>query len=440
MRLGQVGTACLWLAAQAGAAATNFSSRVDEILSRPTFADATVGVRVYDLETGDIVYTRNEDSPLIPASNQKLLTSAVALSKLGLDFIFDTAAFATCAVNRNGVLNGDLWLVGSGDPSLTSERLADLARDLVARTGLKRITGNVYGDGSVFDNKFLGEGWSEDDESFYYSAQVAGLNTDLNVVSVTVSPGPAEGSAATVKVNGVPADEELYVDIQSTIDTIAAGGQNSGVFERLHGTNTIILGGSISADSGPITFQITIDNPNAFTAYRFALALNRAGVQVPRSPTKPGKAPRKAVRLGTSKSEPLSSLLKLFMKPSDNMYGEALLKTVGRAEYPNQPGSSASGVQVVKAFLEQEDIDSAGVSTVDGSGLSSLNTVTARFITDLLVHNRKTFTGEEWNTYFDALPIGGVDGTLKDRFVGSPVAGHVRAKTVRQRREKLKMT
>ncbi|PKS13163.1 hypothetical protein jhhlp_000506 [Lomentospora prolificans] len=427
MRLSDlIAAASIWLATHV--TADNFTSQVDEILSRPTFADATVGVKVTELGSGEVIYTTQEQAPLIPASNQKLLMSTVALAKLGLDFTYETTVFGSRPIDKKGVLNGDLWIVGSGDPSLNSDRLASVAESLVAK-GLKKITGKVYADGTIFDDKFLGEGWDPDDEPFYYSAQVAGLNCDLNVVKVNVAPGASVGDPAVVRISGVPEAEERYVDIQSTVKTIASGGQESVVFDRTLGTNTIILGGSIPQGAGSVTLTVTIDNPNAFTAYRLAVALSNAGVKVSRTPTKPGKLPRKSTHLASSTSEPVSSLLKLFLKPSDNMYGEALLKKVGREADPSRPGTAASGANVVKTYLAEENIDATGVKTIDGSGLSDLNTVTARFINDLLIHNKNTFSEAEWSAWFDALPIAGVDGTLASRLVGTPAAGHIHAKT-----------
>ncbi|SPN98457.1 uncharacterized protein DNG_01501 [Cephalotrichum gorgonifer] len=428
MRLNPAAAACLSLAAQASAK-TNFTREVEKILSRPTFADATVGIEVRDLRSGKQVYTLDETVPLIPASNQKLLVSTVALSSLGANFIFDTTIFGTSDVGDDGVLDGDVWIVGSGDPSLTSDRLTDLAEELVAQTGLKKITGKVYGDGTVFDDKFVGEGWPADDEVFPDFAQVAGLNCDLNYVGLTISPASEVGGPATVKVNGLGSDEEPYVEIDSTVKTVAEDGAPSSSLNRLAGTNTVVLSGSIPLGHDPVVVSVTIHDPIAFAAYRFAHALGGAGVEVSGAPTKSGALPDGAAKLADSRSTPLSNVLKLFLKPSQNMYGEALLKTVGRAAEPDAPGSSAAGAKAALAFLEAEGVDATGVEVVDGSGLTRLNTLTARFLTDLLIRNRKEFSKKDWQIFFDALPIGGVDGTLAGRFGGTPVEGKVRGKT-----------
>lgn len=428
MQLYRAAALGLSLAAKA-AANTDFSSQVEEILSRPALSDASIGIEVRELESGKQIYKHDEDLALTPASNQKLLTSTVALSNLGSDFTFDTTVFGTSEIGEDGVLDGDVYIVGSGDPSLTSGRLSDLAEDLVAQTGLKKVTGEVYGDGTIFDEEFTGEDWSEGDMSFYYSAQVSGLNCDLNIVNITVAPGDAAGDSPVIDVDGISAEEEQYVEIESTVKTVAEDGKDNAGFERRLGTNTIVLSGSIPLDSDPVTFKVTIHDPTAFTAHRFALALEKAGVEVSTAPTESGEVPESATELASSTSGRLSSLLGLFLKPSDNMYGEALLKTIGRTATPDEPGSASTGARAVAAFLEGEDVDTTGVETVDGSGLSPLNKLTAQFISDLLTRNKKEFSEEDWQVYFDALPIGGVDGTIADRFVDSPVTGKVRAKT-----------
>ncbi|KAL2751810.1 hypothetical protein ACRALDRAFT_1073131 [Sodiomyces alcalophilus JCM 7366] len=411
-------------------AGQSLDREIEEILSRPTFADATVGIKVRDLDTDEIIYTLNEDVPLTPASNQKLVTATVALANLGPDFVYNTTVVATSAIDADGTLDGDLWLVGSGDPSLSSARLADMAKEVVEQMGLRKITGRVYGDGTVFDRELLGEGVSPDDQAFYYAAQVAGLNCDLNVVNITVGPGNAVGDPAQVTVNGLEPEDEAYVEVDSSVNTVEASTGQGVSFDRLSGTNTIVVVGSLSLGINPPAYlTVTIHDPTAYAAYRFALALQGQGVEVSSTPTEPKKAPAHATQLGSSTSEPLSDLLKHFLKNTDNMYGEALLKTLGVAANPDTPGSSVRGVGAVRAFLRGEAIDTTGVETADGSGLSHSNDLTARFLDHLLVYNRRSISEVDWSVFFDALPVGGVDGTLSERFVDSPLEGKVRAKT-----------
>ena len=408
----------------AGFAVASFEDDVKSIIARPSFENATIGVEVRDLSSDHIVFQNNPYRSLTPASNQKLVTSAVALQRLGGGFRFNSTVHASNKP-ENGVIKGDIWLKGSGDPSLTSDRLGDLAAE-IADGGVKKIEGEVYGDGSVFDKQFLGSGWAWDDEPYYYSAQVDGLNCDLNVVNVTVTPGKEEGDAASVKINGQDAMGDEYVKVESSVVT---GGEEDVSLGRLRGQNVITVTGSIPRNAQPLADQVTIENPSAYTAYRFALALKNAGIEVSTKATTSESVPDDAHKLATSTSRPLTELLKLFMKPSDNMYGEALLKTVGYVENPGEAGSSSLGVGVSQSFYEDAGIESSGILTVDGSGLSRMDSVTTTFLCDLLTSAYKSFSKEDKSTYLDALPIGGVDGTLASRFVGTPLEGNIRAKT-----------
>ncbi|KAL6857502.1 hypothetical protein ACO1O0_004938 [Amphichorda felina] len=418
------GIVAVLLAAAQGVTAS-FETEVQKILQRPAFENATIGIEVRRLKTGETVFSSDAYRSLVPASNQKLLTSALALRTLGADFRYNTTVLATAKPDNDGTLDGDIWLRGSGDPSLTSARLADLAQE-IADSGVKKITGKVYGDGTRFDGKRLGTGWAWDDEPYYYSAQVHGLNCDGNLVNVTVSPGKAAGHVAKVQINDRDASKEDYVTVQS----VAMTGSDEGIsLDRERGTNTILISGSIPAGSDPVTNTITIEQPSAYAASRFALALKAAGVKVRTEPTRPRKTPDGVTKLAVSTSQPLADLLKFFMKPSDNMYGEALIKTVGYTQNPDQAGSVDSAVAAAQAFFDDAGIDYSGVYTVDGSGLSAMNTVTATFLCSLLTYIHDSFSKSDKAIYMTALPIGGVDGTLASRFVGTPLEGNIKAKT-----------
>lgn len=408
-----------------GLVAAAFEDEVNDIFARPSFQNATIGVEVRDLSNGEIVFQHLPYRSLVPASNQKLATSAVTLKTLGGGFRYNTTVLATANADENGNIAGDIWLRGSGDPSLTSARLGDLAKE-IADNGVKKVEGKVYGDGSAFDDQLLGSGWAWDDEPYYYSAQVDGLNCDLNIVNVTVTPGQAEGDAANILINGRDVEKDEYVKVESSVTT---GGAEEISLGRLRGSNTITVSGSIPVDGEEVTDQVTIENPSSYTAYRFALALRNAGIEVSTEPASAKTVPKDAKELARSTSQPLSELLSLFMKPSDNTYGEALLKTVGYKENPDEAGSASLGVAVSQAFYEEAEISYSGVETVDGSGLSRMDTVTTTFLCDLLVHVYSSFSETDKSIYLDALPVGGVDGTLENRFQGTPLEGNIRAKT-----------
>lgn len=418
------GIAAVLLAAAQGVSAS-FQTDVQDILQRPAFQNATVGVEVRSLKTGETIFSSDAHRSLTPASNQKLVTSSLALVTLGAGFRYNTTVLATAQPGDDGTLDGDVWLRGSGDPSLSSARLGDLAKR-IADSGVTKITGNVIGDGSRFDNQLLGTGWAWDYEPFYYSAQVDGLNCDGNVVNVTVSPGGADGDAVKVQINDRDASKESYVKVESAAET---GGSGEPSIGRMRGINTITVSGGIPVGGDPVTDQVTIEKPTSYATSRFALALQDAGVEVFADPTKSGSTPDNATELAVSTSQPLSELLKLFLKPSDNLYGEALIKTVGYTKNPDEPGSVDSGRAAARAFFTAAGIDYSGVASVDGSGLSAADSLTATFLCDLLVYIDGSFSEPDKDIFFDALPLGGVDGTLAGRFQGTPLEGNLKGKT-----------
>lgn len=402
--------------------------RIDTLLARKAFRNATVCIQVRDFLSGKTIYSRNSETSIPPASNQKLVTAAAALSRLGHDFKYQTTAKATSRPDSEGIIHGDLWLKGSGDPSLTSTGLATLARDLVGR-GVREITGDIVGDGSIFDDNVLGEGWAWDNEPFAYSAQVSGLNCDGNVVRLSVSPGLSEGDNATVRTTGSGLEEEDYTSVVCTAKTVKRQGKHSLCFGRRRGFNHITVQGNIPLDSDPIIESITIEDPVLFTASRFANCLKAAGIKCSGSLRKATQPCPDAITLGMTFSDRLAKILMKFLKESDNMYGEAILKSIGHYSDLRTPGSAKSGLAFAKNFLEHLGVSTDGLVMVDGSGLSRLNALTARSICDLLTSANLKLPQDAWNVYLNALPVGGVDGTLAKRFQDEPLKGRVRAKT-----------
>ena len=412
-------------------AAQSPAAKVAAVLARPSFKNASVGVLVRSLKTGKTVFAQNPDLALIPASNQKIVTSLTALKTLGATFTYRTVLLTDAVPDTSGTLTGNLYLRGSGDPSLSSARLDELAQS-VAKRGIKRVVGRIVGDGSAFDDAALGAGWQWDDEPFYYSAQVSGLNCDENVVAVSVAPGAKEGDAPLVTVNGKPSGEETYLVVERNVRTVAAGAKGAAnvLFNRVRGQNRVLVSGTIPVGAKPESEDITIEDPARFTASRFVLALVTAGVAVD-TPlwVEPGTTPAGATELAAVESKPLNELLKDFLKPSDNLYGEALLKTVGAKQNSGKPGSTAGGAVAVIALLKNAGIGTGGLHIADGSGLSLQNTVTPRLLCDVLTWAETKLPPADRAVFWNALPVSGTDGTIRNRFKNTPLVGQVRAKT-----------
>lgn len=413
----------------AAAGAGGVAGRIDALLADPALRHATVGVLVRSLRDGRVLYERNSDLALVPASNQKILTAAAALSRLGPDYRYRTCLYRTGAIDAKGTLQGDLVLRGMGDPSLTSAHLAELA-GAVRAAGVREIAGGILADDTRFDALRLGVNWSWDDEPFWYQPQISALNCDGNVVAVTVAPGPRPGDPAAVTLRPATA----YVRVLGGVTTAPAGAGRDALparvtFGRARARNDFLLGGAIPVGARPVTEEITIEEPALFAATRLAETLRAGGVKVAGGAPLPGKVPPGAVPLAQTLSEPLAVLLRHFLKASDNLYGEVLLKTLGAEVAGEGTGAFGAGGRVAEAALRRAGVDTGALAIADGSGLSRSNAVTPRGLVTLLTWLHVQAPPPVAAAFREALPIGGVDGTLRNRFRGTPAAGAVRAKT-----------
>lgn len=399
------------------AAETPLRERLDTVLAR-LGPHATSAVRVVSLPGGQVLYERNADLSLNPASNMKLVTSATALAKLGPDYRFTTRVLAT-APPADGVIEGALVLQGGGDPVLETPDLEKLA-DALKTAGVRKVTGGLTADDFRYDAERLGIGWNSDDEPFYYSAQISALTLNRNVLNVDVFPGKTEGEPAVVKVRPLPE----YVRVVAQPTTGKAGSQSRVNFSRDRARNDLRITGTIAVDGAPLKDrELTMEEPELFTAGVFRKLLAERGIEVT-GETSRGKAPAGAAPLAQVQSRPLSEIVALLNKPSDNLVAEMLLKELGYVG--KQSGTATAGSDVVEGWLKEIGIRTAGVTVNDGSGLSRMDLVTARVLSDLLIYADK----QPWREVFiQSLPVAGIDGTLRNRMKETAAASNVKAKT-----------
>ncbi len=397
---------------------------LDAILASPGLEGAGVGLVVKTTD-GATVYSRSADKRAQPASNAKLVTSAAAFDVLGPDYRFDTTVHA--AGPRVGtVLRGDLYLKGTGDPTLLAADFDTLAGK-VAATGVRTVSGRLLADDTWFDDVRLGVSWAWDDEPYYYSAQVSALtaspDTDYDAGSVIVRVAP--GAGAAVVTTDPPTD---YVKIANTAVTGPAGSPNTISVDRVHGSNTFTVTGSIPAGGAPTSEWMAVWEPTDYAASLFRAALTRHGVRVVGA-TARAATPVSAPIMASRKSMPLRELAVPFMKLSNNLHAEILLKAMGRKV--SGAGTWPAGVAAISARLSSYGIDPARVSLRDGSGLSRMDQISPDQISALLgaVQSRPWF-----DAWFASLPVAGkadkfVGGTLRNRMRGTVAEGVVHAKT-----------
>lgn len=406
------------------------------MIAAPGWRGHEYGVLVVSLDRGDTLYSHNADLPLVPASNAKLFSTAAALEFLGREFRFSTLLLSDGPV-AGGVLEGDLILYGMGDPAISrrlldnpSQVLRQMADSLLA-AGVRVVRGDLIGDGSYFDDEWIGPGWQPHDLDHWYGAPVGALSFAENVISLSFRPSSA-GRPATVRTT--PAT--LGLALENRVVTRTSGASRVSI-ERRDGR--LVATGQVRAGSGGITRAVPVVDPANLAAAVLNAVLRERGIEVHGevrsiyAPTlsRVGNAPgaERAASpprvLATHLSPPLDSLARVTNRVSHNLFAEALLKSVGRIA--RGEGSYRAGSAAVRAFLtEALGQEPVGMDQIDGSGLSRNNLLTARTTIGLLAYMAGSATSE---SYFASLPPAGEPDGLRLRMRGTPAAGNLRAKT-----------
>ncbi|MDT0530437.1 D-alanyl-D-alanine carboxypeptidase/D-alanyl-D-alanine-endopeptidase [Micromonospora sp. DSM 115977] len=409
-------------------AATRLNATIDAILADSRLAGAQASVVVKDAATGETVYHRNGDRRLVPASNTKLLTSAAALELLGPGHHFSTEV-RTSGARRAGLVSGNLYLRGGGDPTMLAADYDALAAR-VAAAGVRVVTGNLVADDTRYDSTRLGPDWTWDDEPYYYAAQVSALtvapDTDYDAGTVIVHAAPGATAGARPVVTTTPATR--YLKIDNRAETVA-GGETSVSFERAHGSNTIVVTGQIALGAAPAGDWVSVWEPTGYAADVFRSALRRHGVRVLGRTVLGQATPEGAAEVARHRSMPLAQLMVPFLKLSNNGHAEVLTKEIGRVL--SGSGTWSAGLTAISEYVADAGMDTGTLRQRDGSGLSRRNLIPADEFVDLLTAVRD----EPWfDTWYAALPVAGeadrfVGGTLRSRMRGTAAAGNVHAKT-----------
>jgi D-alanyl-D-alanine carboxypeptidase/D-alanyl-D-alanine-endopeptidase (penicillin-binding protein 4) len=404
---------------------------IDRILAAPTLSRGFWGVLVKSLARDETWYSLNAGKLMMPASAMKVITLAATAETLGWDYRYETRLLVTGPIS-DGVLHGDLLVVGSGDPSIddwdgAATRLFAAWADQLEAAGIRTIEGRIVGDDNAFDDDGLGFGWSWDDLVAGFAAGVSALQFNQNVVRVTVTPGATVGAAATVTAS--PDTGGLNVN-----DRITTGAANSAATierRRPPGTSRLELRGSVPLRSRPVAQNVPVDNPTLYFVTALRRALVEAGIDVLGPavdiddldvvPSPTGASP-----VVTYRSPPFSVLATTLMKFSQNQYAETFLKTLGANGGPGSYGTAEAGRAAVRAVLQSWNIGTAGLIQVDGSGLSRYNYVTPDTLVTILTHVDRDERLRE--RYEATLPIAGRDSTLASRMKGTAAEGNARIK------------
>jgi D-alanyl-D-alanine carboxypeptidase/D-alanyl-D-alanine-endopeptidase (penicillin-binding protein 4) len=410
-------------------------------LAAPHFAGAMWGVKVVSLDSGQTLFTHNAEKLLSPASNAKLYTVALALDQLGGDYRIKTSLYAGAKPNHRGTLKGDLIVYGRGAPDFNA-RLhgGDILRafaPLVAvltNAGIKRISGDLVGDESFFRGPPFGSGWTWDDAQFYYGAEISALTANDNYLELAISPGEHLGAPCRIALTPMTG----YVALSNRTETIAAGSRTNITLYRPQGGNVTYVLGRMPLDCKGTKEEVTIHNPAGLFMTYFREALARRGIRVSggirtvnwlQRQTQPVDYDR-LVELGTVESLNLRAIAGEVQKPSQNLYTDLLLAHVGAIGFgtggARAETSEDAGVRALREFVGRAGIRKEDFHFEEGSGLSRNNLTTPNATIALLQFMDRH---AESPAYRNALPLAGVDGTLRNRFKGTGAERNVRAKT-----------
>lgn len=399
--------------------------QIDMVLQDSVLQQTRTGIKIVSLNTGRTWYEKNSRELFHPASNMKLLTTATALNRLGPDFRFRTLLLADSASLKDSTISGNIYLKGFADPSLTTQDLHRMVKELRFR-GIRRITGNLVCDESYLDDLYLGQGWMWDDASSEDFAPISALTVNDNCVEVTVKPAVRPGDRLTVHLE----PETNYMKIVNhgvTVDSTDTVLTKAFKVERKwkHPENTIVIEGGLIAGGPERTFKREVVDPARYAGTLFGELLVQEHISLQGSVLK-GVAPDTVILLAEHLSPPLSQIVFRINKISHNLSAELLLKTLG-AEMGGVPGSAKKGISEIYQFLQEIGIDSTSYKLADGSGVSRYDLVTPDLLVTLLQAMYREFQVQP--EYQSSLPIAGLDGTLKRRMTNTPAERTLRAKT-----------
>ena len=438
------------------ASLAELQSQLSALMNEPRFAAATWGVKIVSLDSKKTLFEHDAGKLFSPASNCKLYTMALALDQLGGDYRIKTSLYSTAKPDKRGTLKGDLIVYGRGDPTINA-RLngGDIYRALqplvtaLTNAGVRRISGDLVGDQSFIAGSPYGSGWAWDDVNYYYGAEISALTINDNTLRISVQPGGKVGEPCQLSITPLTS----HVVLSNRTQTIAGGGKRDLNFFRPGEQNVIYVTGRMPLDATNYPDEVTMHDPAKFFMTLFKEALQRNGIKVDGKVRTMNWLDRqeqpadlsKWTELGAVESLPLRDINREVQKPSQNLYTDLVLAHVGaladqrisdrakasdatnRAETViGKISSEDLGVGELEKFLQKIGVKRGDVKFEEGSGLSRNNLVTPNATAVLLEYMSRHAEAE---SYLNALPVAGVDGSLRNRMKKTRAEKNVHAKT-----------
>lgn len=408
------------------------------LINDPVLNKSQWGIMAINTKNDSVVASHFPDSLLVPASSMKAITTATALALLGKSFRFETVLSYTGSIDTLGVLHGDIYIKGSGDPTFGSDRFGEETSmsaisnawvEVVKGLGIKEIQGRIIGDASVFDDENTPPSWLNEDKSNYYGAGSSGLSLNENFCHVIFNPSSSIGGKAVIVGVNPEVPQVTFVNHVSTARS------NSGDATYFHGepfSPYRYADGTIPYRKGYFLSKTSLPDPPLSTAHLFYKALLKRSISIAKIPTTVRALKAKGeldtmsnrVIIATHYSPVLERIITETNVHSINTYAENLLKYMGFYIY--HKGSVANGVKVVENFWRKKGVDLTGFVMKDGSGLSRENRVTPRQLAQM---SAVLTQDAQFYSFYNSLPVAGKSGSIRYYFKNTPAENNLRAKS-----------
>lgn len=408
---------------------SDFGKRLQLLLKNSDLRKVSCGISIVSLKKNKLLFNYRDDDLFCIASNMKLLTTSAALEYLGPDFEYKTSVKTDGFITLSGELKGNVIIKGSGDPNISGRfydgnilAVPESWANAVKTMGIRKVTGDIIADDSIFDRLDTNPQWPENQSSEWYCAPTCGLSFNDNCIDITIVPNKLPGKIVSLLVEPNTAYVTLF---NNCIYTANKKEQNYSIY-RKPGTNQIFVKGKFWIGASPEKKWVTVKNPALYLATVFKETLERNGIIVEGNiwlADKEGSCDALSKEIAETIST-LKQTITVTNKHSQNFYAEQILKTLG--VHVKGEGSLAAGLEVLQDFLEKLDIPPHEYHIEDGCGLSKGNRLSPKIITRILGYMYKHPHGK---VLYDSLPISGTDGGLRRRMSSPQYAGRIHAKT-----------
>ncbi|MBI4042500.1 MAG: D-alanyl-D-alanine carboxypeptidase/D-alanyl-D-alanine-endopeptidase [Deltaproteobacteria bacterium] len=398
--------------------------QIRAIITAEEFPFSSIGVKVVSLDKGEVLLEHNADQPYTPASTVKLITTAAALDILGPTYRFKTEVWGDSLPDAKGIVKGNLYLKGEGDPLLVSEHIWALVNAL-RRKKIKEVDGDLIVDDTFFsipqpeEEKMAGEGRAHD-------AIAGALSFNFNTVTLYVQPAGTINEAPLLFVD--PPSE--YIRVENRAFTTRGQKKKKGnsiAVSRMPGHNgdLLLISGSLPIDNKEEVYYRSITKPALYAGYNFRLFLEQQNIKV-KGKILAGTVPKSALLFLSHSSQSLAAILSALNHYSNNMIADQLLLTIGAQRF-GSPGTYEKGLKAIDQFLREKVGLKGSWKLINGSGMSRENSLSPGQIVHLLEYMNRSFAYR--TLYMAALTAPGEEGTLSERLSRSQFKGYLRGKT-----------